>query len=131
MVGDAAPIPVWSSNTVRVRLNRGGNRTINNALHMAAVTQVRRDRPGAAYYAKQLAAGKAGGVTQVRAAANHPGGAERGAGGVPAGVIVRGVPVGALLPDFAAGVVQAAAAHSASPGRPRSSRGGTFTASGL
>jgi transposase len=53
-----APIPVWSSNTVRVRLNRGGNRTINNALHMAAVTQVRRDGPGAAYYAKQLAAGK-------------------------------------------------------------------------
>ncbi|MFE5110633.1 transposase [Streptomyces sp. NPDC056663] len=53
-----APIPVWSSNTVRVRLNRGGNRTINNALHMAAVTQVRRDGPGAAYYAEQLAAGK-------------------------------------------------------------------------
>ncbi|MFE3661192.1 IS110 family transposase [Streptomyces sp. NPDC059165] len=53
-----APIPVWSSNTVRVRLNRGGNRTINNALHMAAVTQVRRGGPGADYYAKQLAAGK-------------------------------------------------------------------------
>ncbi|MFJ7949465.1 IS110 family transposase [Streptomyces sp. NPDC096354] len=53
-----APIPVWSSNTVRVRLNRGGNRTINNALHMAAVTQVRQDGPGAAYYVKQLAAGK-------------------------------------------------------------------------
>ncbi|WP_432190533.1 IS110 family transposase [Streptomyces sp. Tue6028] len=53
-----APIPVWSSNTVRVRLNRGGNRTINNALHMAAVTQVRQDGSGAAYYVKQLAAGK-------------------------------------------------------------------------
>ncbi|MEU9062210.1 IS110 family transposase [Streptomyces sp. NPDC048430] len=53
-----APIPVWSSNKVRVRLNRGGNRTINNALHMIAVTQVRGDGEGAAYYAKQIAAGK-------------------------------------------------------------------------
>ncbi|MEY9997789.1 hypothetical protein ABIE67_009908 [Streptomyces sp. V4I8] len=35
-----APIPVWSSNKVRVRLNRGGNRAINNALHMIAVTAV-------------------------------------------------------------------------------------------
>jgi transposase len=53
-----APIPVWSSNKVRVRLNRGGNRTINSALHMIAVTQIRGDGEGAAYYAKQLAAGK-------------------------------------------------------------------------
>jgi transposase len=53
-----APIPVWSSNKVRVRLNRGGNRTINTALHMAAVTQTRGDGEGAAYYARQLAAGK-------------------------------------------------------------------------
>jgi transposase len=36
-----APIPVWSGNTVRVRLNRGGNRTVNYALHMIAVTQSR------------------------------------------------------------------------------------------
>jgi transposase len=53
-----APIPVWSSNKVRVRLNRGGNRTINNALHMIAVTQVRGTGEGAAYYAKLIAAGK-------------------------------------------------------------------------
>nr|MDQ3765643.1 transposase [Actinomycetota bacterium] len=36
-----APIPVWSANTVRVRLNRGGNRTLNCALHLIAVTQAR------------------------------------------------------------------------------------------
>jgi transposase len=36
-----APIPVWSGNSDRVRLNRGGNRTVNCALHMIAVTQVR------------------------------------------------------------------------------------------
>jgi transposase len=53
-----APIPVWSGNKVRVRLNRGGNRTINHAMHMIAVTQVRADGEGAAYYAKQLAVGK-------------------------------------------------------------------------
>lgn len=34
-----APIPVWSSNTSRFRLNRGGNRQINAALHRIAVTQ--------------------------------------------------------------------------------------------
>ncbi|UXY25048.1 IS110 family transposase (plasmid) [Streptomyces cynarae] len=53
-----APIPVWSSNKVRVRLNRGGNRSINHALHMIAVTQVRRGGEGADYFAKQLARGK-------------------------------------------------------------------------
>lgn len=53
-----APIPVWSSHKVRVRLNRGGNRTVNCALHMIAVTQTRGQGEGAAYYAKQLAAEK-------------------------------------------------------------------------
>ncbi|MEU6578520.1 IS110 family transposase [Streptomyces sp. NPDC046805] len=53
-----APIPVWSGNKVRVRLNRGGNRTVNHALHMIAVTQVRGDGEGAAYFAKQLTVGK-------------------------------------------------------------------------
>ncbi|MFD4956825.1 hypothetical protein ACFWPG_35730, partial [Streptomyces sp. NPDC058451] len=42
----------------RVRLNRGGNRSINHALHMIAVTQVRRGGEGADYFAKQLARGK-------------------------------------------------------------------------
>jgi len=36
-----APIPVWSSNKVKVRLNRGGNRQMNAALHRIAVTQLR------------------------------------------------------------------------------------------
>ena len=53
-----APIPVWSGNRYRVRLSRGGNRRINTALHMAAVTQQRLNGEGAAYYAKQLDAGK-------------------------------------------------------------------------
>jgi transposase len=41
-----APIPVWTGNNVKVRLNRGGNRTVNWALHMMAVTQARGIGPG-------------------------------------------------------------------------------------
>jgi transposase len=36
-----APIPVWSSNHVKMRLNRGGNRQMNAALHRIAITQLR------------------------------------------------------------------------------------------
>lgn len=53
-----APIPVWSGNKVRVRLSRGGNRRINTALHMAAVTQLRLGAEGGAYYDKLIATGK-------------------------------------------------------------------------
>ncbi|WP_261566908.1 IS110 family transposase [Frankia gtarii] len=54
-----APIPVWSGNTTgKVRLNRGGNRTINTALHMIAVTQIRGIGPGKDYVDRQLARGK-------------------------------------------------------------------------
>jgi transposase len=35
-----APIPVWSSNTTRHRLNRGGNRQVNAALHRIAIYSV-------------------------------------------------------------------------------------------
>jgi transposase len=49
---------VWSGNSVRVRLNRGGNRTVNWALHMIAVTQARGVGPGAAYVERLLAGGK-------------------------------------------------------------------------
>jgi transposase len=54
-----APIPVWSGNTRgKVRLNRGGNRTINTALHMMAVTQSRGIGPGKVYLDKRKATGK-------------------------------------------------------------------------
>jgi transposase len=54
-----APIPVWSGNTQgKVRLNRGGNRTLNCALHMIAVTQARGIGPGAAYIDKLIGRGK-------------------------------------------------------------------------
>ena len=44
-----APIPVWSANDTRQRLNRGGNRQGNAALHRIASTQWRGLGPGQAY----------------------------------------------------------------------------------
>jgi len=51
-----APIPVWSSNNVRVRLNRGGNRQVNAALHRIAVTQLR-SGAGKEYVERRMAKG--------------------------------------------------------------------------
>jgi transposase len=45
----SAPLPVWSGNVVRHRLNRGGNRQLNAALHRIAITQIRLAGPGRAY----------------------------------------------------------------------------------
>jgi transposase len=54
-----APIPVWSGSTSgKVRLNRGGNRRLNWALHMIAITQARGIGPGRDYIDKQHARGK-------------------------------------------------------------------------
>jgi transposase len=54
-----APVPVWSgASKGKVRLNRGGNRAMNCALHMIAVTQACGIGPGHAYLAKQQARGK-------------------------------------------------------------------------
>src|SRR5207245_628171 len=44
-----APIPAWSGNDSRHRLNRGGNRQVNAALHRIALTQWRGVGPGRAY----------------------------------------------------------------------------------
>jgi transposase len=52
-----APIPVWSGNLVRHRLNPGGNRQLNAALHRIAVTQLRGPGGGREYVARRMAAG--------------------------------------------------------------------------
>jgi transposase len=53
-----APIPVWSGNTVgRVRMTRSGNRQLNTALHRIAVTQIRLEGLGQAYYRHRLTTG--------------------------------------------------------------------------
>jgi transposase len=54
-----APIPVWSGDSRgKVRLNRGGNRAVNCALHMIAVTQARGIGPGKNYLDKARGRGK-------------------------------------------------------------------------
>jgi len=53
-----APIEVSSAGKVRHRLSRRGNRTLNHAIHTAAVTQIRRHTPGRIYYDKKLGKGK-------------------------------------------------------------------------
>ena len=54
-----APIEVSSGSRKVYRLSRRGNRRLNHAIHMAAVTQVRhRHSEGRAYYDKKLAEGK-------------------------------------------------------------------------
>ena len=53
-----APIEASSGPRNRHRLNPRGNRKLNHALHLAAVTQVRHDTPGRAYYQRKIAEGK-------------------------------------------------------------------------
>lgn len=53
-----APIAASSGPTQRHRLNPRGNRQLNRALHVAAVTQVRNDTAGRAYYRRKLDEGK-------------------------------------------------------------------------
>jgi transposase len=52
-----APIPVWSGNDSHFRLNRGGNRQVNAALHRIAITQWRGVGPGRAYVERRPASG--------------------------------------------------------------------------
>ncbi|HEY1633943.1 MAG TPA: IS110 family transposase [Acidimicrobiales bacterium] len=52
-----APIPVWTGSPTKFRLNRGGNRQVNAALHRIAITQWRGVGPGRAYVEGRLAAG--------------------------------------------------------------------------
>lgn len=59
MFAGCAPIPVWSGKTEgRVRLNRGGNRQLNCAIHRIAITQTRLEGPGKEYYERLRADGK-------------------------------------------------------------------------
>jgi len=53
-----APIEVSSADTTRHRLSRAGNRRINHAIHMAAVSQIRNPGPGHDYYQRKLTEGK-------------------------------------------------------------------------
>jgi len=53
-----APLDASSGEQIRHRLSRAGNRRANHVLHIAAVSQIRLDTEGRAYYRRKLAAGK-------------------------------------------------------------------------
>jgi transposase len=53
-----APVDVSSGDNNRHRLNRGGNRRLNHALHIAAVVQYRMPGPDQDYYRRKRDQGK-------------------------------------------------------------------------
>ena len=53
-----APIPASSGQTVRYRLDRGGDRRLNRALHMILVTRRRAHAPTIAYIERRIQEGK-------------------------------------------------------------------------
>lgn len=53
-----APIPASSGSTERHRLDRGGNRQLNYALHRIALTQARFHEPARVYLSRKQAEGK-------------------------------------------------------------------------
>ena len=53
-----APLEVSSGDVERHRLSRAGNRQLNHALHIIALSHKRHDDRGRAYYARKLADGK-------------------------------------------------------------------------
>ncbi len=50
-----APIPASSGTVIRHRLDRGGNRQLNRALHTVALTQARRDDRARAFLVRKRA----------------------------------------------------------------------------
>jgi transposase len=53
-----APVEYSSGGKKKHRLSMRGNRKLNHAIHMAAVTQIRHDTAGRVYYDKKQAEGK-------------------------------------------------------------------------
>jgi transposase len=53
-----APIEASSGPRVRHRLNPRGNRQLNHALHVAAITQIAHDTTGRVYFERKMAEGK-------------------------------------------------------------------------
>jgi transposase len=57
MMCGASPIPASSGKTQRHRLNRGGNRQLNSALHMVVVCRMRTDQRTKSYIARRTREG--------------------------------------------------------------------------
>ena len=70
MHAGTAPIPASSGNTQRFRLNRGGNRRLNAAIHRIAITQKRMHEPARAYLDSRRAKGNSN-TEAIRALKRH------------------------------------------------------------
>jgi len=57
-LGGTSPLPTSSGKTVRHRLNRGGDRALNRAIHVIALTRIRSCPRTRAYVARRTAEGK-------------------------------------------------------------------------
>lgn len=57
-IAGTCPIPASSGNTVRHRLNRGGDRRLNRALNTVVLTRIRTDPATRTYTQRRLAEGK-------------------------------------------------------------------------
>jgi transposase len=57
-LGGTSPIPASSGRTIRHRLNRGGDRALNRAIHAIALTRMRSCPRTRAYIARRTAEGK-------------------------------------------------------------------------
>lgn len=57
MLCGVSPLPASSGKTQRHRLNRGGDRQANSALHLAVISRIRIDATTQAYIAKRTALG--------------------------------------------------------------------------
>jgi transposase len=58
MLGGAAPIPASSGQRIRVRVNRSGDRQLNQALHLVVLTRLRYDPATRVYAHRRRAQGK-------------------------------------------------------------------------
>ena len=55
MIAGTCPIPASSGNTVRHRLNRGGDRRLNRAINTIALTRMRADKDTREYVQRKIA----------------------------------------------------------------------------
>ena len=70
--GGLAPIPISSGKTNRHRLDRGGNRQINAAIHRVAITRARCHPETRDYIARKLSEGKTHRTPSAASSATSP-----------------------------------------------------------
>ena len=72
MLADASPIPASSGRTIRHRLNRGGDRQLNRALHTIALSRRATHRPTRDYIERRIREGKTTARSTAASSATSP-----------------------------------------------------------